>query len=297
MAVGLYSDMAPDGPANEGLVETWDGRTWRIIDSPGGAAALLDVRCLSSTDCIVVGDSTPINGAQVGDVYSALAARWDGSNWAQQPITGTGLNDTAVTGIACTEDGRCLALGTTEANTGWGSPVPLALKLESGRWVALAAPPTAPPIEHPALSCSAQGLCMAAGVTSAYVPGIERWDGRGWFLVPAPRSPTGQTVSLDLVSCYSKSSCTAVGQSQGATRDTVRNQAAAWNGSRWTVVPMVTPVSTNQSDFTGLACLSAVHCEAVGSTQPVPRGGDQVPSSVPEVEGWNGTSWTSQATP
>ena len=90
MAVGLYSDMAPDGPANEGLVETWDGRTWRIIDSPGGAAALLDVRCLSSTDCIVVGDSTPINGAQVGDVYSALAADGTGPTGPNSPSPGPG---------------------------------------------------------------------------------------------------------------------------------------------------------------------------------------------------------------
>lgn len=297
MAVGLYSEIGPDGPANEGLVETWDGHAWRIVDGPASAAALLDVRCLNSTDCNVVGDSTPVTGAKAGDVYDALAAGWDGANWAQQPITGIELKDTAITSIACARDRLCLALGATQVNTPSGGQEPVALRLTSGRWVALAAPPAAPPIEHPALSCSTLGLCMAAGVTSAHVPAIERWDGRGWSSVAAPRTPTGQVLSLDVVSCYSKAGCTAVGQSVGATRGTVRNQAASWNGHNWSVVPMVTPARTNQSELTGLACISAQYCEAVGWAQPNPTAADHLPSSVPEVETWNGTSWTSQATP
>jgi hypothetical protein len=149
------------------------------------------------------------------------------------------------------------------------------------------------------VSCPSTTFCEAVGAveTSPY-PGLaEMWNGSNWTrqTVPKPAQSTGGP-GLYGVSCVSSTDCVAVGFYQPSTAGSGESRPVVemWNGSVWKVQATPEPGgSDGQGAFSGVSCVTADSCEAVGYYFSPPSAED--PRTL--VEAWNGTTWTQQPTP
>lgn len=104
----------------------------------------------------------------------------------------------------------------------------------------------------------------------------EHWNGRKWAI----QRITGAGVTA--VACPAVRMCMALGAA-----------AERWNGSKWTYVPVAGPAL---SSLSGVACVSATACVAVGAKDvPVPH--EPYDHLVPFAEWWNGRKWATQPVP
>ena len=126
--------------------------------------------------------------------------------------------------------------------------------------------------------CGRLALLSATGIL---VLGLA-WNGvapvaeaAGWS---APSSsPLGEESTLSGVSCFSASSCAAVGYAGS------RTLIESWNGSAWSIVR--SPDRGTNSTLNGVSCVSAISCEAVGDYYR--RGLTRT-----LTESWNGFAWS-----
>jgi hypothetical protein len=124
-------------------------------------------------------------------------------------------------------------------------------------------------------------VASGASATAAPVPATART--LTWSVVPSPsRGPSAN--SLNAVSCVSAHGCTAVGQYLGSTA-ALRTLAESWNGTRWSVLPSPSPGSTG-ADLSGVSCVSAAACMAVGGS----GNSSDVTSTL--AESWDGARWS-----
>ncbi len=137
------------------------------------------------------------------------------------------------------------------------------------------------------VSCPSVVSCVAVG---HYFPGAtfvgmsEVWDGTRWAVKPiAP--PSGAEGALLGVSCPSATWCYGVG-SYLVSRGAHTALAEQWNGTRWSIQTIPRPSGATSTELSGISCLSATSCTAVGwygtASEPF----------VPLAESWNGTSWS-----
>lgn len=143
------------------------------------------------------------------------------------------------------------------------------------------------------VSCVSLTFCMAVG-TSVGGQGdvntrlvVERWDGRHWRVDRAPRPPGSFDTELNDVACTSSAACTAVGDVDGSAL------VEGWNGHRWSI--QLTQY-TGQATLTGVSCVSATLCEAVGTANQ-DAGGSTAPPPAMVAERWNGRRWSLQHVP
>lgn len=132
----------------------------------------------------------------------------------------------------------------------------------------------------------ALGLLVTAGTASSRVLGLSGSRGLG---VVAP----GFVSSLQSVSCVSVADCWAVGwfasRHSGALSEALR-----WDGSTWSLAATPNPVGTSTMDYnelSGIACVSASNCWAVGYAQSAPG------PALNLVLRWNGHSWSRVSVP
>ena len=114
----------------------------------------------------------------------------------------------------------------------------------------------------------------------------------GWKVVPTPNKNT--TIAgineLTAVSCTSGQACTAVGLHEAGVSSSSFSLAERWNGTAWKIQPTILPPGAESTSFSGVSCVSATACTAVGGA--VETTGSR---SVNLAEAWNGTSWKVQA--
>ena len=155
------------------------------------------------------------------------------------------------------------------------------------------------------VSCVSTTFCMAVGdygtgeragpagpITQTLV---EMWNGSVWTIVASPNPSTGDPSVLNSVSCLAATSCMAVGSSTSAASPyEVDGLAEEWNGSTWTIVPVLPSPKHSSTSLTGVSCTKSTFCMAVGNSGPDAG----VVSAVSTVaEQWNGTSWSVASTP
>jgi hypothetical protein len=134
-------------------------------------------------------------------------------------------------------------------------------------------------------------LCAAVSVGVAVPASADTWMTQ---MTPGPSGPPN--AALTSVSCVSSTFCMAVGTSDyGFDRfDTLLGPIATfaerWDGSAWTILP--TPAVSGSPRLVSLSCASSTFCVAVGSTET-----DGGRNTHALLETWDGTAWTSQATP
>lgn len=177
------------------------------------------------------------------------------------------------------------------------APIARAADRAGGKWVIEGAPrPTLPNGDFNGVACPSPTLCIAVGFSGVpstlslpdNAPLAALWDGSKWTL-DEPAKLTGSPSSrLTSVACASASSCMAVGFYEHDGDNLAF--ADLWNGARWTAKAVPSPAGARSSDLSGVACLSATSCVAVGS--------DGTGSGeLTLAESWNGSSWKAMKTP
>ena len=144
--------------------------------------------------------------------------------------------------------------------------------------------------EFSGVSCVSPATCVAVGNDNAKTL-IESWNGVAWSIVPSPSAGTGTAENtLRSVSCVWRHhsstavSCMAVGHFTAGSGafDTL---VESWNGKTWSVVPSPN-VSFNNSELSGVSCVSPATCVAVGDY----FGAAGIDHTL--IESWNGVVWS-----
>ena len=131
------------------------------------------------------------------------------------------------------------------------------------------------------VSCVSASACTAVGSSGRYGEKtlVESWNGTQWRVVPSPNR--SKYNALGGVSCVSASACTAVGWHGPGAPTGPSTLVESWNGATWSVVPSPNPVAGGGGILSGVSCVSASACTAVGTAD----GGTL-------VESWNGATWS-----
>ncbi len=104
MAVGDYIDLS----GSHVLIESWNGSIWSVTTSPNpGRDTLSSVSCISTTNCIAVGNYFTASGNQTGLIES-----WNGISWSVTPSPSPGAN-AYLYGLSCISSTGCFAVGQT----------------------------------------------------------------------------------------------------------------------------------------------------------------------------------------
>jgi hypothetical protein len=201
------------------LAEQWNGTAWKIQPTPNPVGSSINdltaVSCTSADACTAVGVSIGPTG------LITLAERWDGTAWTIQPIPNPGESN-VLNGVSCSSASSCTAVGSG----GLSGLDPVAEQWNGTSWVVL---PTPGPVgasdtNLTSVSCLSAGDCTAVGLTFTAGPPVvvaERWSGTTWVVQHAP-SPVGATASiLEGVSCTSGTVCTAAGDFDNPSGDTL----------------------------------------------------------------------------
>ena len=250
-----------DGVVTRALVETWDGRHWRIAATPdppsGTSYALLGVSCTGQQSCLAVGDTATTAG------QSPLSEVWDGTIWrllrTPRPASG---NVNELEAVSCIRSTACTAVGfgaMAFAET-WDG--------HSWRLVSVAQPAGAMSTLLFGVSCSSATACMAVGSAVAMqgvLPLADRWDGNTWSssVMPLP-SPQAAGSNPAAVTCTSASSCVAAGYYFQPNQHSTAF-VESWDGVRWTDQGVPTPAGTVLSALNGVSC-DRKGCIATGSS-------------------------------
>lgn len=284
-AVGSYTNSSG---AQVTLAEQWDGTNWTVPPqsplNPAGAASsgLATVSCAAATSCTAAGAyATPVGGNPPPDF--ALAHAWSNGSWTIQTTQspGTGYNS-VLSGLSCTAGTPCMSVGYDYFNQG-PQDAPLAEQWTGGAWTIrpAAVPAGAYSSALSSVSCPTATDCIAVGSTGIGSPPLaEHWNGTSWTL-----QTTAGLGSLASVSCTAANFCMAVGSSGGAMLAETRN------GTAWTLLTPVIPSNSDGSYLSGVSCLTATDCTAVGY-YTITKGPD-----VTLAEHWDGTAWTIETTP
>ncbi len=272
VAVG-YSYVS--GGYDRSLVETWNGSTWSIAQSPNTALTvsnqLFGVSCASASFCAAAGETQAAGGRQT------LAMVWSGSSWAIQTTPDPSSTDFYFNNITCRSASWCLGVGSADVA---GIYDTLVVKWDGSTWSVVPSPtPSGPGAYLDAVSCPSTTFCSAVGYTaysSRYTvttPVIEQWNGTSWSQVASPAVAGSFGDELWAVSCTGPTFCSTVGYNfTDSTQHTYVTEGLVWNGTTWSQQPPQNPaVDTPGNDYAelyGVSCVAGQSCVAVGDAYP-----------------------------
>ena len=279
------------GPTAQMLIESWDGRAWSIDRSPSPAGSQADelyaVSCPAVTSCMAVGFDQYPGGS--------LLESWDGRDWSQvsAPKLGNSSSIEQLYGVTCTARTACVAVGSI----GNGNAGTALIESWDGRdWsvTSTLSPTTAQNVQLNAVACLSPSSCTAVGsynVGTGVQSLIESSSGGKWSLVSSPTVRTAEFDSLFALACPSPGRCTSVGNFDqnidSNVQPLVETTAAAplTVRSSWAMAPSEDIFAAGDNELTGVSCVSALYCTAVGFAT---YGHD---ASV-LVERWDGKAWS-----
>lgn len=260
--------------------------TWSVVPSRDRKInghinnGLSGVSCPSPTSCVAVGDSD-VGGRKT------LAETWNGTAWSLVPSPSR-LAASYLLGVSCLSATDCTAVGVSQRAKSDTQSRTLIETWNGTAWSLVPSPNPSGGTGFDALSgvsCVSASFCAAVGyhgkspTTKAL---IETWNGSAWSVASSPEQGTGS--SLSGISCLSASSCTAVGaySSSGLISGTL---VESWNGGTWSVVPSPNAGTAGNNSFSGVSCVSASFCTAVGTYVAT-----DAFQTLAEV--WNGSTWS-----
>jgi hypothetical protein len=264
--VGQYT--TPSGTVAT-LVERPNGAGWPVVPSPnpaGSASSVLSgVSCVSATMCFAVGTSglSP---------QKTLIERWNGASWSILPSPNQPGTFTAnrLQSVSCTSATSCFAVGNYDD----GAIKTLIERWNGTAWSIVASPNTNSENSRlKSVSCSSATSCVAVGdrLDSPVVGSktlVEHWNGAVWSVVASPNAPSNAFSALAGVSCFSATSCVAVGtvgDPFASSRPPTKSLIERWNGATWAITASADPAGTTHGSLAGVSCPSATGCVAVGS--------------------------------
>ncbi|HEY6426944.1 MAG TPA: hypothetical protein VIX84_06905 [Acidimicrobiales bacterium] len=246
------------------LILQWNGSAFSVVQggsAPSSAATLGSVSCTSVSLCFAVG-STGTNASQ------AFIEQWNGSTWSATVLPAVaGVTNLTPLALSCSSPANCMAVGQ------YGTPiVSWSLFWNGTTWSAPSTPsPTASGLDS--VSCVGTGFCVAVGASSpgsgpAFENVIETWNGTAWTLLPlTPSTPPAFADFLQGVSCFSATTCTAVGGMWTNNAPNISTQVLTWNGQTWSVATSSNVQGAFQTSFLGVDCLADWACVAAGVSQ------------------------------
>jgi hypothetical protein len=310
LAVGSYFD---DTGNSQPLSLRWTGAAWRLLATPtpsgARAATPINVACTSATTCLTVGYLIDRS-----ENPNTMSMTWTTGRWTPQhtPLP-RGALDTSLAGVSCVSATFCVSVGRYETDAFAIGTV--AMRWDGTAWT-LTPTPAGRGQSVTGVSCVSRTFCLAVGPDTAggpfavpaatprhAVPAATpqpggpgaatafamTWNGTSWTAHPAPAPADNVAINLQGVSCLSVTWCVAVGDSQtpsGPPQDV----ATVWNGTRWTPTAVPIPAGAKFATLTGVSCVHATACIAVGS---YPTDSGQSPWSIE----WDGHTWTTKTVP
>lgn len=288
-AVGSYSYVSNNITISQTLIEQWDGRSWKIVNSPNTGArsnVLQAVACTSGSACTAAGSYVNNNG-----VSQTLIEQWNGSSWTVVPSANTvSTQNNYLNGVACLSVSQCWAVGYY--TNGSGTSQTLIEEWDGASWTIVTSQNSSTTQRNvlQAVTCSSAAQCWAVGY---YINGntaqtlTEQWNDSSWTIVGSPSSGDS---ALYAVTCISDSQCWAVGDF--FTSSIIdRTLTEEWDGSSWAIVDSPNTSATANDNLRAVVCTSGLQCWAAGSSSES-GGTDQA-----LIEEWNGSSWTVSSTP
>lgn len=115
---------------------------------------------------------------------------------------------------------------------------------------------------------------------------IEHYAGSGWTIAPSPSASVGRSNSLSAVTCVSADDCWAVGDYYAGGDNDNQGLTEQYTGQGWSVVSSPAPPGSVESSLTGIACVGADDCWAVGGWGDVNYGGPTL------IEQDTGSGWS-----
>jgi hypothetical protein len=248
------------------LAEHWNGSAWttQASPNPGGGdddTSMHNVSCTATNACTAVGYAYD----DVANWTTTFAMRWNGTTWSAQttPNPADGWNH--LRGVYCRSTPMCIAVGNKRHS---GVATTLAMRWNGTAWTTQSTPTPAGAtwVQANAVSCSSDTACTAVGAyqvgTAEPQPFAMRWNGTSWSLqtLALPGGANGGT--LEGVSCWGATSCTAVGKYVvGINEYTL---AVQWDGTAWTPQQPPNPgLYGSRLDDVVCSTTSAL-CKAVG---------------------------------
>jgi Fibronectin type III domain len=254
------------------------GFTWSIIPAPGNGS-LSGVACVTASDCWGVGVAVS------GTSEQTFAEHWNGSAWSivTTPDTSSPSND--LRAVACIGSSDCWAVGVAVSGT---SEQTLAEHWNGSAWSIVTTPDTSSSSNDLlGVACVTLSDCWAVGISRAGLASqtlAEHWNGSAWSIVTTPDTSSPSNY-FEGVACISSSDCWAVGASRAGLP--TQNLAEHWNGSTWSIVTTPDASSGLGDNLSGLTCISASDCWAVGFADTAANGN---PATL--AEHWSGSAWT-----
>lgn len=282
------------GSSGAAFADRWDGTSWSlqsVVNPPntlGGFAGLDAVSCTGTAACIAVGRSSTAGG------QTALAERWDGTNWSVEPAGAT----TDLTSVSCTYVTACTAIAYNAGAVRWDGKTWSPEQTYFGSQGTIGA-----------VSCSSGTSCTAVGETGGGAA-AEQWNGTTWSTqtVQQPAN-AGSSPTLLAVSCTSSNACTAVGYylkyfKTIGTSPEMLALVERWDGERWSLQSVPVPPGATRGAYesvslAGVSCVSDKSCTAVGDANyPVSISGIGDGDLLEAIaEQWDGTRWSPQTLP
>jgi hypothetical protein len=289
VAVGDYYNSSG---VDQTLIEAWNGTSWSIVPSPNRGTkgdGLTGVSCVSASSCKAVGSYLDAAGA-----YQTLVECWNGRTWSIESSLDNSTNNNFLSDVSCVSASSCKAVGVDTPASG---PNQTLVESWNGRkWTIMSSPNRGTGDNgltgvtcRSASSCRTVGTFYATPGAISYHTLVESWNGSTWSVEPSP-NPPGTDSELLLVSCPATSFCTAAGDAinpAGQDQTLIEN----WNGTSWSIVPSP-DLGTGDNLLSGVTCVSATSCEAVGDYFVVSSGVWQT-----LILSWNGTKWSIQPSP
>ena len=170
----------------------------------------------------------------------------------------------------------------------------------SPRWVqhSVPMPVDGQDAEMYGISCAAARQCTAVGLyqttTGNQIGLAEHWNGGKWSVQPDLAAGSEGT-NLHGVACSTSKNCVAVGVTLDAANDSEAMFAEMWNGASWRALSAPAPDGAMSDELTGVSCVSASNCFAVGDFSTISSSGG--PGDQALIERWNGRSWAIQLSP
>jgi hypothetical protein len=212
------------------LIESWNGRSWRIVPSPvlphSNGTSLQGLTCVSASDCWAAGGYA----GTATDTGGALGDHWDGQHWTANRVTGVVSRGQTLSSVSCPASGMCMATGLSV-----GTDSAFAERWNGSSWAA--APFGAisgAQLWVNGVSCPTPQLCEAVGYTNQASASslVEQWNGSSWTRIPSPNPPKGGGV-FEGVACPQVTDCWAVGWYPAGLSAKVLIEH--WNGTAWTI--------------------------------------------------------------
>ena len=269
--VGPSFCLAVGGTGSGPIAETWNGTAWTLatVANPAGVTSsdLTSVACVASSVCEVLGT------AVTGGTGSIFGNQWNGTSLslttAASPTSPAPTPIPEASGISCVSATWCLAVGVNDVQvTATASPFSEVWNGTSWTLATTPTPSTATGSLLRSVSCAGVNFCTAVGQGTFAGPLnqnlIETWSGTSWAITPSPDTSAALSQELTGVSCFSATTCSAVGQAAASTGPSPATLALSWNGTAWSIVPNTPNDGTTQTQTTGVSCITDWACVASG---------------------------------